>query len=185
MHLTVPEALIPVYLKLSRTNSTVTNVEGAELEIRRQEMRPAPAMPPQKLPPGVTITVEGRGDVPAYTIQASATAVRQPVPAPRQSMVRMVTRGHVVRRGPGPGREVALVGEPGDVTDLDQQPRGAALGRVADRTRAEGKSPNEAMRALKRRLSYIVYRDLLNDYVARAGAGSGGQSGASTTSRTR
>ncbi|WP_460648313.1 transposase, partial [Leucobacter ruminantium] len=51
-----------------------------------------------------------------------------------------------------------------------------------DRKRAEGKSPNEAMRALKRRLSDIVYRTLLNDYVARAGAGSGGHRGASTGS---
>lgn len=51
-----------------------------------------------------------------------------------------------------------------------------------DRNRAEGKSPNEAMRALKRRLSDIVYRTLLNDYVATNGAGSGGHRGASTGS---
>jgi len=51
-----------------------------------------------------------------------------------------------------------------------------------DRKRAEGKSPNEAMRALKRRLSDIVYKTLLNDYVATKGAGSGRQSGASTGS---
>lgn len=51
-----------------------------------------------------------------------------------------------------------------------------------DRKRAEGKSPNEAMRALKRRLSDIVYRTLLNDYVATNGAGSGGHRGASTGS---
>ena len=35
-----------------------------------------------------------------------------------------------------------------------------------DRKMAAGKSPNEAMRCLKRRLSDIVYRAMLDDYVA-------------------
>ncbi|WP_353081102.1 transposase [Tessaracoccus lapidicaptus] len=51
-----------------------------------------------------------------------------------------------------------------------------------DRKRAQGKIPNEAMRALKRRLSDIVYRTMLNDYVTETGAGSGGHRGASTGS---
>lgn len=63
------------------------------------------------------------------------------------------------------------------------QLRDATEGRAYyDRKRAEGKSPNEAMRALKRRLSDIVYRTMLNDYVALNGAGSGGHRDASTGS---
>ena len=37
-------------------------------------------------------------------------------------MVLLVAGGHVDGGGAGPGREVATVGEPGDVTDLDQEP---------------------------------------------------------------
>ncbi|MGO4958525.1 IS110 family transposase [Luteococcus sp. Sow4_B9] len=51
-----------------------------------------------------------------------------------------------------------------------------------DRKKAEGKSPNEAMRALKRRLSDVIYRTMLNDYVAIHGAGSGGHRDAHTGS---
>jgi len=45
-----------------------------------------------------------------------------------------------------------------------------------DRKVAAGKSPNEAMRGLKRRLSDIVYRTMLHDAIA-AGASPGGQRG--------
>ncbi len=37
----------------------------------------------------------------------------------------VIPGGGVDRRGPGPGREVALVGEAGDVADFDQEPGGA------------------------------------------------------------
>jgi transposase len=47
-----------------------------------------------------------------------------------------------------------------------------------DRKLATGKSPNEAMRCLKRRLSDIVYRALLDDYVAAKATGPGGHWGA-------
>jgi len=43
-----------------------------------------------------------------------------------------------------------------------------------DRKVADGKSPNEAMRCLKRRLSDIIYRALLNDYAAAKATGPGG-----------
>ncbi len=60
------------------------------------------------------------------------------------------------------------------------QLRNATQGRAYyDRKRADGKSPNEAMRCLKRRLSDIVYRAMLNDYVAN-GAGSRGHRDAAT-----
>jgi transposase len=45
--------------------------------------------------------------------------------------------------------------------------------RYYDRKVAVGKTPNEAMRCLKRRLSDIVYRTMLNDLVTAAAAPSG------------
>jgi transposase len=51
-----------------------------------------------------------------------------------------------------------------------------------DRKRAAGKSPNEAMRCLKRRLSDIVYRTMLDDLVANKTTGPGGHRGATLQS---
>jgi transposase len=50
------------------------------------------------------------------------------------------------------------------------------------RKRSEGKSHKEAMRCLKRRLSDLVYRQLIRDAEKRK-AGSGGHSGAALSSR--
>lgn len=50
------------------------------------------------------------------------------------------------------------------------------------RKRAEGKSKKEAMRCLKRRLSDVVYRQLIHDHDQRQ-AGSGGHSGTALSSR--
>jgi hypothetical protein len=47
-----------------------------------------------------------------------------------------------------------------------------------DRKVAAGKTPNEAMRALKRRLSDIVYRTMLTDIVTAKATGPGGLRGA-------
>ena len=47
--------------------------------------------------------------------------------------------------------------------------------------RTEGNGHKEAMRCLKRRLSDVVYRQMLND-AARSGAGPGGHSGAALQS---
>jgi transposase len=53
--------------------------------------------------------------------------------------------------------------------------------RYYDRRKAEGKTSNEAMRALKRRLSDIVYRSMLDDAIAHtfsdSRTGPGGQQG--------
>ena len=63
------------------------------------------------------------------------------------------------------------------------QLRNATEGRTYyDRRITDGKSPNEAMRCLKRRLSDIVYRALLNDYIATKATGPGGHRGTSLTS---
>jgi hypothetical protein len=56
------------------------------------------------------------------------------VPAPGQAVTDVVAGGGVNRGGAGPGREVALGREPGNVTDLDQQPGGAG---GADAVQAE------------------------------------------------
>jgi transposase len=58
------------------------------------------------------------------------------------------------------------------------QLRNATQGRAYyDRKVAAGKTPNEAMRCLKRRLSDIVYRTMLDDLVASARTGPGGHRG--------
>jgi transposase len=46
-----------------------------------------------------------------------------------------------------------------------------------DRKRADGKSPMEAMRCLKRRLSDLVYKTMLDDLAKTTGTGPGGQRG--------
>ena len=51
-----------------------------------------------------------------------------------------------------------------------------------DRKVAAGKTKREAMRCLKRRLSDIVYRTMLDDLVAGKVAGPGGHSGTSLQS---
>jgi transposase len=51
-----------------------------------------------------------------------------------------------------------------------------------DRKKADGKISMEAMRALKRRLSDIVYRRLLTDALAPSATGPGGHPGATLQS---
>ena len=51
-----------------------------------------------------------------------------------------------------------------------------------DRKKASGKTSMEAMRCLKRRLSDVVYRQLLADALRPSAAGPGGHSGAATSS---
>jgi transposase len=69
--------------------------------------------------------------------------------------------------GIGPSGAARLLVEVGDVS------------RFANR--AHFASWNEAMRALKRRLSDIVYRQLINDVTAATATGPGGQQETSTT----
>ena len=51
------------------------------------------------------------------------------------------------------------------------------------RKRSEGKSRNEAMRCVKRRLSDVIYRQLLRDATKATAVSPGGHSGATTSSR--
>jgi len=46
-----------------------------------------------------------------------------------------------------------------------------------DRKKTSGKTPNEAMRCLKRRLSDLVYRQMVNDAMKPAATGPGGHQG--------
>lgn len=63
------------------------------------------------------------------------------------------------------------------------QLRNPSAGRTYyDRRKAEGKTSMEAMRALKRRLSNVVYTRMLDDQHRRETASPGGQSGATTDS---
>ena len=68
----------------------------------------------------------------------------------------------------------------------DSQLRSAGIGRdYYDRKKADGKTSMEAMRCLKRRLSDIVYRTMLDDTAAHATGsrtGPGGHGGTSLTS---
>ena len=58
------------------------------------------------------------------------------------------------------------------------QMRNPSEGRAYyDRKRADGKGPMEAMRCVKRRLSDIVYQQMLNDAIRQPGTGPGGQQG--------
>jgi hypothetical protein len=58
------------------------------------------------------------------------------------------------------------------------QLRNSTEGRAYfDRTKARGKTSNEAMRLLKRRLSDIVYRTMVNDAARHIATGPGGQQG--------
>ena len=63
------------------------------------------------------------------------------------------------------------------------QLRTATEGRAYfDRKKASGKTSMEAMRCLKRRLSDIVYRRMVNDAIAHAVTGPGGHRGTTTDS---
>jgi len=63
------------------------------------------------------------------------------------------------------------------------QLRNATEGRAYfDRKKASGKTSMEAMRCLKRRLSDIVYRTMLADYVTVQATGPGGHRGTTLTS---
>ena len=79
----------------------------------------------------------------------------------------------------GGNRQINMVLHMMAVVQLRNPTKGRAY---YDRKVAAGKSPNEAMRCLKRRLSDIVYRTMLNDLVTSQATGPGGHRGASLQS---
>ena len=72
-----------------------------------------------------------------------------------------------------------VVCTPMAITQIARDTPGRAYYR---RKRAAGKSHREALRCLKRRLSDVVYRQLLRDAATRAGAGPAGHTGATQAS---
>ena len=63
------------------------------------------------------------------------------------------------------------------------QLRNSTEGRAYfDRKKATGKTSMEAMRCLKRRLSHLVYKTMLDDLVAAQKTGPGGQPGNNSVS---
>lgn len=74
----------------------------------------------------------------------------------------------------GGNRQINMVLHMMAVVQLRRPTEGRAY---YDRKIAAGKSPNEAMRCLKRRLSDIVYRTMLNDLATRTATGPGGHLG--------
>lgn len=64
----LPDALVPVVLRLMRANRTFVTAEGARRRIRERELRPKPYGPPSRLRPGIRVDVEHVDGWPVYTI---------------------------------------------------------------------------------------------------------------------
>ncbi|MDY0914456.1 alpha/beta hydrolase [Rathayibacter festucae] len=69
MPLAVPDALVPLALRLARANRTFVSADGARRRIRENALRPARFGPPPRLRPGVRVDVEQVGGWPVYTIR--------------------------------------------------------------------------------------------------------------------
>ena len=68
MTLVVPDAFVPLALRLLRANRPFVTAEGARRRIRERELRPIPYGPPSRLRPGIRVDVEHVGGWPVYTI---------------------------------------------------------------------------------------------------------------------
>src|SRR5690606_18474362 len=73
---------------------------------------------------GVVAQLDDRGDV-DDVVHPSVAGAREPV-------ADLFTGGGVQGGGPGPGGEPVAVGEPGDVTDVGQDPGGAGRSDAVD-----------------------------------------------------
>ncbi|QHC57609.1 alpha/beta hydrolase fold domain-containing protein [Rathayibacter sp. VKM Ac-2760] len=65
----VPDALVPLALRLARANRTFVSADGARRRIRENALRPTRFGPPPRLRPGVRVDVEQVGGRPVYTIR--------------------------------------------------------------------------------------------------------------------
>lgn len=68
MRLVIPDALVPLALRLMRANRPFVTAGGARTRIRERALRPAPYGPPGRLRPGVRVEVEQVEGWPVYTI---------------------------------------------------------------------------------------------------------------------
>lgn len=65
----MPDALVPLALRLIRADRTFVTADGARRRIRENALRPAPYGPPPRLRPGVRVDVEQVGGWPVYSIR--------------------------------------------------------------------------------------------------------------------
>jgi acetyl esterase/lipase len=70
----VPEALVPVFLRLTRANRTYITAAGARRRIRERELRPSAWGPPRHLRGDVRVDVATRRGRPVYTIAPTRRA---------------------------------------------------------------------------------------------------------------
>lgn len=68
MPVVLPDAVVPVVLRLMRANRTFVTAEGARRRIRERELRPMPYGPPVRLRDGIRVEVEQVDGWPVYTI---------------------------------------------------------------------------------------------------------------------
>ncbi|MDN3496195.1 alpha/beta hydrolase [Planococcus sp. APC 4015] len=64
----IPDALVPIALRLMRANRTFVTAEGARRRIRERELRPEKYGPPERLRSGIRVAVELVDGWPVYTI---------------------------------------------------------------------------------------------------------------------
>lgn len=71
MPLLLPDAVVPIALRVMRANRTFVTAAGASRRIRERELRPVPYGPPSRLRSGIRVEVEHIGGWPVYTILPS------------------------------------------------------------------------------------------------------------------
>lgn len=68
MPIVLPDAVVPIALRLMRANRAFVTAEGARKRIRERELRPRPYGPPPRLRRGIRVEVEQIDGWPVYTI---------------------------------------------------------------------------------------------------------------------
>ncbi len=68
MRAVLPDAVVPLALRMMRANRTFVSADGARKRIRERELRPVPYGPPSRLRPGIRVDVEQFDGWPVYTI---------------------------------------------------------------------------------------------------------------------
>ncbi|MBU4464491.1 MAG: alpha/beta hydrolase [Actinobacteria bacterium] len=69
MTLSVPDALVPLALRMIRANRTFVTADGARQRIRERELRPQSFGPPARMRSGIRVGVEHVDGWPVYTIR--------------------------------------------------------------------------------------------------------------------
>lgn len=73
MPIILPDALVPVALRMMRANRAFVTEEGARQRIRERELRPRPYGPPPRLRRGLRVDAEKFEGWPVYTIRPAET----------------------------------------------------------------------------------------------------------------